>query len=206
MTNEINYIITAEDICNIQSCCQGDFFKLTDDSKEYIDWLKEDIKKFVCKKNDEKEFTPEMMNKVIIHEIVDAFMLRSLQAIIKSVSFVRHQNIQNKDNGISGTAALEEEILFDYYTIEKPVENSYQHKMVDWNKIAVFSARSYDGLNKKVLIYIRLSNSCRHIESVEKSILYLIGSVNNMLNEIVNEEFEQFLCEINESEFEIGCF
>lgn len=139
MTQEINYIITAEDICNVQSCCQGDSFKLTDDSKEYIDWLKEDIKKFVCKKNGEKELTPEMMNKIIIHEIVDAFMLRYLQAIIKSVSFVRHRNIQNKNDGISGTAASEEEILFDYYTIEKPVENSYQHKMVDWNKIAVFS-------------------------------------------------------------------
>lgn len=139
MTQENNYIITAQDICNVQSYCQGDFFKLTDDSKEYIDWLKKDIKNFVCKKNDEGQLTPEIIDKIIVHEIVDAYMLRYLQAIIKSVSFVRHQNAQNKDDGLSGKTVSEEEMLFDYYTVEKPVENSYQHKMVDWNKIAAFS-------------------------------------------------------------------
>ena len=139
MTNENNYIITAEDICNVQSYCQGDFFKLTDDSKKYIGWLKEDIKKFVCKKNDEKQLTPEIIDKIIIHEIVDAYMLRYLQATIKTVSFERHRNTQSKYGGISGKTASEEEMMFDYYTMEKPAENSYQHKMVDWNKIAVFS-------------------------------------------------------------------
>lgn len=149
MTNEFNCIITAEDICNMQSYCQGDFFKLTDDSKEYIDWLKKDIKNFVCKKNDEGQLTPEIIDKIIIHEIVDAYMLRYLQATIKTVSFERHRDTQSKYGGISGKAASEEETLFDYYTMEKPAENSYQHKMVDWNKIAAFSPNLMTVLTKE---------------------------------------------------------